>query len=794
MTRRLPSAMSLRRFFLFCIVLVGGCAQAGDPTCWQGAFAHMKFRCCVLGDKACWDSSGTFTFQRCCAELRPPGDATCWAPPYDYYSCCTNYLRWFPRQECFDPLYTFERCCGGHLAVIVFGMRRWVYELSHRAASLCVTGHPWIHLAVASLFVRASAAVMSAMATRWRWRERAKGTAIAPLFSSAAASDESDGYSSRVSTVHVPAVSALRVLATCCIVAWHSLGNCGHGRTCKTLPEGGVDLATQVVSSFLVVFTDVFFVISAYLSALGGAVSASTVASTRDLHDDYLGAAKDVRSDTATSPSAVDGVMVSAARTASPAVAFVSRLRTALVDSSARILRRVTRTAPTLLLANSLKLPTVSSFLVAAWPGLYVGATYPGDKPTKTWPFGVELLCFVALEALLVICRVVGRHVGLFAGVSVLAACLERWRREAPRHSAGMPFVSSGWQMAHVAIGAHRLPISLTTWLLVTAVVRRRRAARPPADNVVMGATEATAAPAAAASAAATDAGNHAAFSHTTRSRRRHGAEVRVEGGSASSSSGPSDHGVSFGRGMEVGEAAEFKATEPPWFCWLLQSHPTLVLAAAWTLVAVGLAVTASLEWCWNFGPRVILPWWIYPFPAKLPFLFGCVTLLETSRATAEAQSMSVSKVGVRNVEVGHVSPQLEARSRTARGMDGIHVLLSALERRSLAMLVTHEYVETRIVQVLPAHTRDLAMFFFELPAMLVWSYVAASTLVWTADPFHKVLHKCLIAARAAANTARDRSPWLVVTISAAIMSLAGLCIGVTVRLACWEPLSPCLL
>merc|ERR1712176_1144884 len=64
-------------------------------------------------------------------------------------------------------------------------------------------------------------------------------------------------------------------------------------------------------------------------------------------------------------------------------------------------------------------------------------------------------------------------------------------------------------------------------------------------------------------------------------------------------------------------------------------------LVACWLLAFVGILMSACLEWVWNFGPRVIFPVWLYPFPAKIPLVLGCVVLLEASRRAA-------AEVGIR--------------------------------------------------------------------------------------------------------------------------------------------------
>jgi len=155
----------------------------------------------------------------------------------------------------------------------------------------------------------------------------------------------------------------------------------------------------------------------------------------------------------------------------------------------------------------------------------------------------------------------------------------------------------------------------------------------------------------------------------------------------------------------------------------LQQAATACLLAAAWAAAAFGIVVTTALEWCWTFGPRELIPWWLYPFPIKLPLVFGCVLLLEISRRCASSAAGPPSKIN----SSGASDARQAGGSRSAT-----EIVLELLERRSLGVLVMHEFVEFVVVHNLHPHKRTLAMFWFELPAVLVWSYIVASVFVWS--------------------------------------------------------------
>mmetsp|Transcript_31014 Transcript_31014/g.98889 ORF Transcript_31014/g.98889 Transcript_31014/m.98889 type:complete len:212 (-) Transcript_31014:112-747(-) len=82
-----------------------------------------------------------------------PGDEACWAGvPLDVYSdCCEQFSRWFVNPTCFDEAFTFDRCCGGHLALLKFGLFR---RLRHAYDVLPSRDRPWVRLLALSFLFR----------------------------------------------------------------------------------------------------------------------------------------------------------------------------------------------------------------------------------------------------------------------------------------------------------------------------------------------------------------------------------------------------------------------------------------------------------------------------------------------------------------------------------------------------------------------------------------------------------------------------------------------------------------
>jgi len=451
-------------------------------------------------------------------------------------------------------------------------------------------------------------------------------------------------------------------------VAWHSLQYCGHSRKCEGPPVEQT-FPSQALSSLLVVQTDVFFVLSAYLTVVG------------HLHE----------------KAQVEG----SGKTSACAPAMLD----AVTDAAAAVLRRVVRTAPMFVLAASLDARnTVAYLLYSCWPDIISGVTWPYGKPF-TWPFAVDLLCLSTVRVLLAVDALFGEASTVAATVVLLASCLERRRRHGP-----LGFDAGSWHLAHLALGAHRLPLHLVTLLLTLALARcgrRARLSRPAA---------------------------------------------------------PAAHAVA--NGTVVTGATTFNGW--PGLAALADSAAMFL---AWFLAAVGVVTTAAIEWCWRFGPRKVLPWWIYPFPAKLPLLVGCVLLLEASRCRAEAELPD-------------------------RGEPAVQAALGLLERRSLAVLVSHEIVEMLLVQWLPGHTRDLRMFFFQLPSLLFCSFSVASVLTWVEEPVRSFLERGLRRLHSSARGSGPCAPrWRGRVALGLLLLPAGGCTALAFSRTCGEPYpSPCFL
>lgn len=703
----LPSA-SVTLFACFVLLRV---VTAKDSNCFKGGFAHMYELCCVYGFAGCWDADGEYTFDRCCLDATPPGDETCWIEPYDFHACCEGYHGWFPRADCFDGHYTFERCCGGHVAVTMFGARQRLKRFGYGIAHVIFGGRPLIIIAALSVIVR----ILRRFCNRYL-----------------VASAQRPQSPSLGRGIRVPAAGLLRIFATCGIVAWHSLGNCGFSRTCDVDMMETADPPRQVVSSLFLVQTDIFFVLSSYLATAGA---------------------------------------LCRARDSPP-------LRHVFADGAAAVLRRVVRTAPAIVVAASAGYMQVGPFFAESWPGHFFGVTWPYGKP-KTWPFGVELLCLAAVEALLALGSVAGMPVSLATSAALLGACLERRHRAGAANGCKDPLSPNVWFSAHLAIGGHRLPLCFATVLLTILVHARpqrtgllagnpldgkveqcpegisdaqpptqsdvfcadTRAANPkPADSKQTSPKTASPKPAAKKSAGKKGKGFAASdvvcFDHNA-----HAAIANLEPATTAGICAESISGIS----REVSMAGMF-------------------LPFVWVVALAGILATALLEWCWNYGPRVVLPWWIYPFPVKLPLIVGCVLLLETSRRAAVAGAAVVPD------------------------------WLPVIERRSLGVLVMHEFVETVWLQSIPNYKRDQPMFWFELPGVLVWSYAAASLLLCLEEPFRQSLDSGLAAVHAAARpverSASASRAWLA---TAGLLLASACCVGATLRRACKEPWpSPC--
>merc|ERR1711865_1311184 len=114
--------------------------------------------------------------------------------------------------------------------------------------------------------------------------------------------------------------------------------------------------------------------------------------------------------------------------------------------------------------------------------------------------------------------------------------------------------------------------------------------------------------------------------------------------------------------------------------------------------------------------------------------------------------------------------------------------VLGVLERRCLGVLVMHEFVEYVVLNSLIPYKRDLTMFWFELPAVLVWSLAIASVFVWIENPIRVVLDH-------AVSTLRKQASHSSLAFVFLACSLAGLLTLLAIQRVCGEELlNPCIL
>lgn len=366
------------------------------PRCWGSIFDVSRgyVDCCYYGRGDCWDAAGVFTPSRCCTQVVPPGDPACWNGAYTYQGCCMKHRRWFvERSGCFDYEYTFERCCGGHSGVAFFELR---HRLAAVHAAFSTVRGPWLCFLVLSICARICKTETH--------------------IGGATGQGKCDMACMR-RAVNVPAATSLRVLAMCGIVAVHSSALVGMRADGTTQDMRESEPLLNFASSLFVVHTDIFFVLSAYLSA----VSVEQ-------------------------------------RKLPPAPSRAAQLQAAVLEAAAGVLRRVTRTAPTFLLAASLRTGSLEAFL----RGLRTE-----DVLGVVWPFGVDLLCFMVVRMLLLLSAVAGEVVGGAVVISLLAACAERRRKAGPHLGGRHPLAPDVWHRGHLSMFGHRLPLALATLLLL---------------------------------------------------------------------------------------------------------------------------------------------------------------------------------------------------------------------------------------------------------------------------------------------------------------------------------------
>lgn len=163
--------------------------------------------------------------------------------------------------------------------------------------------------------------------------------------------------------------------------------------------------------------------------------------------------------------------------------------------------------------------------------------------------------------------------------------------------------------------------------------------------------------------------------------------------------------------------------------------------------------VTAIVEWCHSYGldPSgfpILLPWWLYPFPAKLFMVVGSFCFLEY--ASLERLS-EVWQGAVRFLEVHSFGVLL------------VHRMVMHVEQMTL---------RTRNLR----STEPILQKLFHLPSLIVWALIAAALLRWLVEPWQtalKLIHsKVMICAQQNKSTAKSRLAVVVLTISAMALSI----------------------
>ena len=98
------------------VILAQGVAQ--DPACWDGDFTQTV--CCdrkygPRGAEECWDP--IHTYERCCGVQED-----CWDDEdYDHETCCDLVKGDQGDQACWSGAQTFEYCCSGDRAPVITG-------------------------------------------------------------------------------------------------------------------------------------------------------------------------------------------------------------------------------------------------------------------------------------------------------------------------------------------------------------------------------------------------------------------------------------------------------------------------------------------------------------------------------------------------------------------------------------------------------------------------------------------------------------------------------------------------
>ncbi|CAE8595064.1 unnamed protein product, partial [Polarella glacialis] len=119
-----------------------------DPGCWVPGLPYQEGTCCdpvygPRGNQDCWD--GLYSFQRCCPPTSEVGVATQWIEgsrdsawdggadlqQEDQAGSVGLFAGYEPGKDCWSPGYTYERCCNFSLGpdgdVSCFNLHRFSF-------------------------------------------------------------------------------------------------------------------------------------------------------------------------------------------------------------------------------------------------------------------------------------------------------------------------------------------------------------------------------------------------------------------------------------------------------------------------------------------------------------------------------------------------------------------------------------------------------------------------------------------------------------------------------------------
>jgi len=456
-------------------------ASAGDPACWSGDFSFDM--CCPRQDDACFDQ--TFTRERCCgagappsqgpAAARPDGpddrspdasspagtsepDPACWSGSFLFSECC-----FWQTDDCFDEVYTRDRCCGRGSPVASLA--------DGSAGGLAPAAGCWGGgMTFSSCCLRADNSCFDRVYTRERCcrrpvlqfaREKAqwlrgrglpavagglRGSlfwvfapalccalwgclAPCPADSGRAPAASLPAASLRAPEASIPAASLLRVIATLGVMA---LQHCWE----PSAESPGLEGFRLWLFCLCSVQCDLFF------------VRAGCLLGSRSLRRDA-------------------------------SLSGAAQARATITGAALGILRRVARTAPGAFVAPY-AISALRHRALAGPPLAEIAARAADQLAPRGWPLDVELVCLAAVQVLTALAALAGEVAGTSSAVALLAACF-RWRLQSGPPPAGQ------WQQASRSVLGRRLPSAVTALLAARAL----RSASPGAEPDLRGAGDA---------------------------------------------------------------------------------------------------------------------------------------------------------------------------------------------------------------------------------------------------------------------------------------------------------------